>query len=170
MYVSVAIALLQFTPAINNRVQMIRWRNIQPLKKLQPLSMRVQCSNISQELARSQYSWMDCRPDTAQHSQAFSTSGIGLSVLRVRAISNSADLLREKPTIDLANHMALVIASAWTAPASMKDNNNTVGGKLKTASYTDYAAHLSNFCSTVGGLVCYQSHQRTEYFQLPMSP
>jgi glucuronoarabinoxylan endo-1,4-beta-xylanase len=89
-----------------------------------------------------------------QRTKAFDpANGIGLSVLRVRVSPNSSDFALEKPTIDAAkSYGASVIASAWTAPASMKDNNNTVGGKLKTSSYADYAAHLSNFCSTVGGV------------------
>ena len=90
----------------------------------------------------------------AQRTTAFSTtSGIGLSVLRVRVSPNSSDFALEKPTIDAAKSFgASVIASAWTAPASMKTNNNLVGGKLKTDSYTSYSAHLRNFCSTVGGV------------------
>lgn len=90
----------------------------------------------------------------AERTKAFSaSSGIGLSVLRVRVPLNSADFAAEKPTIDAAKaNGAMVIASAWTAPASMKDNNNIVGGKLKTASYADYATHLRNFTTTVGGV------------------
>lgn len=90
----------------------------------------------------------------AQRTTAFSTtSGIGLSVLRVRVSPNSSDFALEKPTIDAAKSFgASVIASAWTAPASMKTNNNLVGGKLKTDSYASYSAHLQNFCSTVGGV------------------
>lgn len=89
-----------------------------------------------------------------QRTKAFSaSSGIGISVLRVRVSPNSSDFTAEKATIDAAKSFgASVIASAWTAPASMKDNNNLIGGKLKTSSYADYAAHLSNFCSTVGGV------------------
>jgi O-glycosyl hydrolase len=91
---------------------------------------------------------------TAQRATAFSaSSGLGLSVLRVRVSPNSADFAAEKATIDAAkSYGAMVIASAWTAPASMKDNNNIIGGILKTSSYADYAAHLSNFCNTVGGV------------------
>jgi O-glycosyl hydrolase len=90
----------------------------------------------------------------AQRTKAFDPgSGIGLSVLRVRVSPNSSDFALEKPTIDAAkSYGASVIASAWTAPASMKDNNNLIGGKLKSGSYAAYAAHLSNFCSAVGGV------------------
>ncbi len=57
---------------------------------------------------------------SAQRTTAFSpTSGIGLSVLRVRVSPNSADFAAEKPTIDAAKSFgATVVASAWTAPAS----------------------------------------------------
>jgi O-glycosyl hydrolase len=89
-----------------------------------------------------------------QRTTAFDpASGIGLSVLRVRVSPNSTDFAAEKATIDAAkSYGASVIASAWTAPAAMKDNNNLVGGKLNTGSYADYAAHLKNFCTTVGGV------------------
>jgi O-glycosyl hydrolase len=90
----------------------------------------------------------------AQCATAFSTTnGMGLSVLRVRISPNSADWAAEKATIDAAkSYGAMVIASAWTAPASMKDNNNTVGGKLLTSAYASYAAHLKSFNTTVGGV------------------
>ena len=90
----------------------------------------------------------------AQSTKAFSpTNGIGLSVLRVRISPNSGDWAAEKPTIDAAkSNGAMVIASAWTAPASMKDNNNLIGGKLKSSSYAAYATHLKNFNTTVGGV------------------
>jgi O-glycosyl hydrolase len=89
-----------------------------------------------------------------QATKAFSTSsGMGLSVLRVRVSPNPSDFAAEKTTIDAAKaNGAMVIATAWTAPASMKDNNSLVGGKIKTTSYADYAAHLNNFCTTVGGV------------------
>ncbi|MBN1698461.1 MAG: hypothetical protein JW881_13180 [Spirochaetales bacterium] len=85
---------------------------------------------------------------------AFSvTEGIGLSVLRVRVSPNSADWASNKASIDAAkSNGAMVIASAWSAPASMKTNNNTTGGNLKTDSYAAYATHLRDFCSAVGGV------------------
>jgi glucuronoarabinoxylan endo-1,4-beta-xylanase len=80
-------------------------------------------------------------------------NGMGLSVLRVRIPNASSQFAAEKPTIDGAKSFgATVIASAWSAPASMKDNNNLVGGKLKTSSYADYASHLRAFCTAVGGV------------------
>ena len=89
-----------------------------------------------------------------QRTKAFSTSsGIGLSVLRVRVSPNSGDWSSNNATISAAkSNGAMVIASAWSAPASMKDNNNLIGGKLLTSAYSSYATHLKNFCSTVGGV------------------
>ncbi len=155
MYVSVAIALLcSCHKAINNNPGAD-----DPVTAIQPreeATATINAGTVQQYIwgfgGASIRGWI-ADLTAAQRTQAFSTSGIGLSVLRVRVSPNSADFAAEKPTIDAAkSYGATVIASAWTAPASMKDNNNTVGGKLKTASYADYAAHLSNFCSTVGGV------------------
>ncbi len=90
----------------------------------------------------------------ADRTLAFSTtSGIGLSVLRVRVSPNSGDWAVNKASMDAAKAAgAMVIASSWSAPASMKDNNNTIGGKLNSGSYAAYAAHLRDFCTAVGGV------------------
>jgi glucuronoarabinoxylan endo-1,4-beta-xylanase len=84
-----------------------------------------------------------------QRTKAFSTtSGIGMSMLRVMVPTSSSNFAREKPTIDAAkSYGANVIATAWNAPASMMD-----GSYLKTSSYADYAAHLKAFNTAVGGL------------------
>lgn len=89
-----------------------------------------------------------------QRLKAFDpTNGLGLSVLRVRISPNSSDWAANKTTIDYAKSKgAIVIASAWSAPAYMKDNNSLIGGKLKTTAYADYANHLKSFCNTVGGV------------------
>jgi glucuronoarabinoxylan endo-1,4-beta-xylanase len=91
---------------------------------------------------------------SADRTTAFSvTNGLGLSVLRVRVSPNSGDWSSNQATINAAkSNGAMVIASAWSAPASMKTNNNTTGGNLKSSSYADYASHLRNFCNTVGGV------------------
>jgi O-glycosyl hydrolase len=91
---------------------------------------------------------------SAQIEKAFHpNNGMGLSVLRVRVPNTSSLFAAEKPTIDAAKSLgAIVIASAWSAPASMKNNNNLVGGKLNTSAYADYASHLRAFCMAVGGV------------------
>jgi glucuronoarabinoxylan endo-1,4-beta-xylanase len=91
---------------------------------------------------------------SADRTVAFSvTNGLGFSVLRIRVSPSSGDWSANKATVNAAkSNGAMVIASAWSAPASMKTNNNTTGGTLNTGSYADYAAHLRNFCSTVSGI------------------
>ncbi|MBN2444987.1 MAG: hypothetical protein JXJ04_26770 [Spirochaetales bacterium] len=92
--------------------------------------------------------------NSADRNTAFSvTNGLGFSVLRVRVSPNSADWAANQASIDAAKaNGAMVIASAWSAPASMKTNNNTTGGNLSTSSYAAYATHLRNFCNTVSGI------------------
>jgi glucuronoarabinoxylan endo-1,4-beta-xylanase len=84
-----------------------------------------------------------------QRTKAFSTSsGIGLSILRVMVPDNSANFAREKATIDVAkSYGAKVVATAWNAPASMMTNL-----KLNTSSYAAYAAHLKSYNTAVGGV------------------
>ena len=84
-----------------------------------------------------------------QRTKAFSTtSGIGLSILRVMVPTSSSQFAAEKPTIDAAkSYGATVIATAWNAPASMMD-----GLYLKSASWADYAAHLKAYTTAVGGV------------------
>lgn len=84
-----------------------------------------------------------------QRTKAFSTSsGIGMSILRVMVPDNSSQFAAEKATIDAAKGFgARVIATAWNAPASMMNNLY-----LKTTSYADYAAHLKSYNTAVGGV------------------
>jgi len=84
-----------------------------------------------------------------QRTKAFSTtSGIGLSILRIMVPDNSANFAREKATVDVAKSYGVkVIATAWNAPASMMNNLY-----LKTSSYAAYAAHLKAYNTSVGGL------------------
>jgi glucuronoarabinoxylan endo-1,4-beta-xylanase len=93
---------------------------------------------------------------SAQRTTAFSpTTGIGLSIVRVRVPNASAQFAVEKATIDACkSYGGSAIASAWSAPASMKTNGNIVGGKIKTTSYADYAAHLSAFNNAVATCCC----------------
>jgi O-glycosyl hydrolase len=102
---------------------------------------------------------------SAQRTTAFSpTSGIGLSVVRVRVPNSSADFAAEKPTIDAAkSYGASVIATAWSAPASMKDNGSVIGGKLKTTSYADYAAFLTSYNTAVGGVLAISPTNEPNY-------
>lgn len=85
-----------------------------------------------------------------QRTKAFSTSsGIGLSILRVMVPNSSSSFAAEKTTIDAAkSYGAKVVATAWYAPSGMLTTDN----HLDTASYAAYAAHLSAYNTAVGGV------------------
>ena len=102
---------------------------------------------------------------STQRNTAFSpTSGIGLSIVRVRVPNSSSEFAAEKATIDACKSFGgSAIASAWSAPASMKTNGSIIGGKIKTASYANYAAHLSSFNSAVGGLAAISPTNEPDY-------
>jgi glucuronoarabinoxylan endo-1,4-beta-xylanase len=72
---------------------------------------------------------------------------LGLSILRIRVnpygnTQWAAELSNAKRAKALG---ALIMATPWSPPASMKTNNNTTGGRLSTSSYADYAAYLKSF-------------------------
>ncbi|MGQ7855422.1 hypothetical protein ACUN24_14410 [Pedobacter sp. WC2501] len=102
---------------------------------------------------------------STQRTTAFSpTSGIGLSIVRVRVPNSSSEFAAEKATIDACKSFGgSAIASAWSAPASMKTNGSIVGGKIKTTSYANYAAHLSAFNTAVGGLAAISPTNEPDY-------
>jgi len=81
---------------------------------------------------------------------------MGLSILRVRISPNPTDWSGwsdEKANAQKAKaRNAMILASPWSPPASMKTNNNTVGGSLKPESYSAYAAHLKKFCTNLGNV------------------
>ncbi|NMB82466.1 MAG: T9SS type A sorting domain-containing protein, partial [Ignavibacteria bacterium] len=92
------------------------------------------------------------RPDmtTSQITKAFGTGDgqLGFSILRLRVpySGTNQDFSQQVPTAKTAYQMGVtIIASPWTPPASMKTNNNIVGGRLKESSYAAYATHLNSF-------------------------
>jgi glucuronoarabinoxylan endo-1,4-beta-xylanase len=92
------------------------------------------------------------RPDMtpAQVQTAFgSGSGqLGFTILRLRVPYDTSlgSFKMQLPTAKLAQSLgAIVFASPWTPPPSMKSNNNIIGGTLKESSYADYASYLKSF-------------------------
>ncbi|MBN2037026.1 MAG: glucuronoxylanase [Chitinispirillaceae bacterium] len=91
----------------------------------------------------------------AQLNAAFGTGNnqLGLTILRIRIDPSSGAWADEKANAQKAKTRgAQILASPWTPPASMKTNNNTVGGELKTDSYAAYASHLKSFCDNLGNV------------------
>ena len=72
---------------------------------------------------------------------------MGLSILRLRIDPNKSwsDELSNAKKAEARG--ALVFATPWSPPASMKTNNNVVGGELKTSSYADYANYLKSYAT-----------------------
>jgi glucuronoarabinoxylan endo-1,4-beta-xylanase len=90
------------------------------------------------------------RPDMTveQVNKAFGTGTgqLGFTILRLRIPPDTSEFSMQVATAQLAHALGVkIIASPWTPPASMKTNDTTVGGELKTGSYADYAAHLKSF-------------------------
>ncbi len=90
------------------------------------------------------------RPDmtAAEIENAFGTGDgqIGLTILRLRLPSDTNGFSSNVPTARAAYSRGItIIASPWSPPASMKTNNNIVGGRLRESRYADYAAHLKSF-------------------------
>ncbi len=81
------------------------------------------------------------------------TSQLGLSIVRVEVkVEGQSSWAAEKANAAgaKARGARYAMASPWTPPASMKSNNNTVGGSLSTSAYADYAAYLKSFADYMG--------------------
>lgn len=90
------------------------------------------------------------RPDMTVNDidNAFGTEEgqVGLTILRLRIPPNASSFGDNISTAHDAHLLGVkIIAAPWSPPASMKTNNNLVGGELKTDSYAAYAAHLKAF-------------------------
>ena len=96
---------------------------------------------------------------------------LGLNILRIRVnpygnTQWATELSNAKRAKALG---ALIMATPWSPPASMKTNNNTTGGRLSTSSYADYAAYLKSFAdymSTNGAELYALSIQNEPDFQV----
>lgn len=81
-------------------------------------------------------------------TRAFGTGPgqVGFSILRLRLPSTQAEFSMNLPTAQAAKGLGVTLfASPWSPPASMKSNNNIVGGHLNDTSYASYAGWLKSF-------------------------
>jgi glucuronoarabinoxylan endo-1,4-beta-xylanase len=93
---------------------------------------------------------LNWRPDmtNSEIETAFGTGEgqLGFTILRLRIPPESNQWGANITTAKKAHDMgALIIAAPWSPPASMKTNNNLVGGELREDAYDDFAAHLDAF-------------------------
>lgn len=96
---------------------------------------------------------------TAEADAAFKNEDseqLGLSILRVRIAPTSSEWpgwADEKANAQKAKARgAIILASPWSPPATLKTNNNIIGGELKTDLYAAYANHLKSFCTYLGNV------------------
>ena len=89
----------------------------------------------------------------AEGNVLFGTSSgqLGFSLLRVR-IDPTESWSQEAGNASIAHgHGAKVLGTPWTPPASMKSNDNIVGGTLNTSEYSAYASYLNSAAGEQSG-------------------
>lgn len=96
----------------------------------------------------------------AQGNVLFGTGSgqLGFSLLRIRIDPNESWGNEPSNASTAHSHSAKVLGSAWTPPASEKNNNSVICGDLLTSQYANYAAHLSRAVTAIGlDYVSYQN-------------
>src|SRR6185312_15993364 len=96
----------------------------------------------------------------AQGNVLFGTGSgqLGFSLLRIRIDPNESWGNEPSNSSTAHSHGAKVLGSAWTPPASEKNNNSVICGDLLTSQYANYAAHLSRAVTAIGlDYVSYQN-------------
>jgi glucuronoarabinoxylan endo-1,4-beta-xylanase len=84
----------------------------------------------------------------AQIKTAFGTGDneLGLSIFRVRLSSVQSEWSSVVSTLQEAKKYDVkILASPWSPPASLKSNNNVIGGHLLPENYGAYATYLNDF-------------------------
>jgi glucuronoarabinoxylan endo-1,4-beta-xylanase len=75
---------------------------------------------------------------------------IGFTILRIRVAPDDAWRAIELSHAQRARARgAIVMASPWSPPASMKSNNSLIDGFLNPSSYTAYATYLNDFAKSM---------------------
>ena len=84
----------------------------------------------------------DANMDTLFGSGA-GTIGLTIDRVRIAPDGNWNDELQNAKKVIARG--GIVMATPWTPPASMKTNNNVVGGSLKSTEFANYANYLQSF-------------------------
>jgi len=93
--------------------------------------------------------WIGTLTD-AQVDKAFGNGSgqIGLTIMRIDVPPASGDWSGEVSAAARAvSNGAIVFATPWSPPASMKSNGSLIGGQLNSGSYGAYANHLRDFAN-----------------------
>jgi O-glycosyl hydrolase len=86
----------------------------------------------------------------AQVDKAFGNGSgqLGFTIMRCDVPPSSSYWSGEvSAAVRAKSNGAIVFASPWSPPASMKTNNSLIKGELKTDSYDDFANYLSDFAN-----------------------
>ena len=94
----------------------------------------------------------DANADTLFKSD--NTNQLGLTLMRVRIAPNSSWTSSFSAWVSSLSDAqkavargARVMATPWTPPASMKDNNNTISGSVLASQYANFAAYLNTYAN-----------------------
>ncbi len=93
--------------------------------------------------------WIGTLTD-AQVDKAYGNGSgqIGLTIMRIDVPPSSGDWSGEvSAAVRAVSNGAIVFATPWSPPASMKSNGSTIGGSLNSSSYGAYANHLRDFAN-----------------------
>ncbi len=75
---------------------------------------------------------------------------LGMTICRVRADPNGNNTAEISNSQKAKARGAKILMTTWSPPASMKTNNSTVSGSLKTDQYAAYATWLKNAKASLG--------------------
>jgi glucuronoarabinoxylan endo-1,4-beta-xylanase len=95
--------------------------------------------------------WGHGLQNDAQVDTAFGNGSgqIGFTIMRIDVPPDSGDWSGAVAAAQRAinNHGAIVLASPWSPPASMKTNGSLIQGELRTDAYDDFADYLTDFAN-----------------------
>ncbi|HTZ21940.1 MAG TPA: glycoside hydrolase family 30 beta sandwich domain-containing protein [Opitutaceae bacterium] len=74
---------------------------------------------------------------------------IGLTLIRVRIAPDNNWSTAEIDGSKAYERGARILATPWTPPPAMKDNNSTIGGSVLPAQYANYATYLNGFATAM---------------------
>lgn len=86
------------------------------------------------------------KPVEAKKAFGTGENDLGLSIFRVRLASDSTDwpLILESVR-EAQNYGVKILASPWSPPASLKNNNGYIGGYLLTENYEAFKDYINSF-------------------------
>jgi glucuronoarabinoxylan endo-1,4-beta-xylanase len=87
----------------------------------------------------------------AQMDALYGTTGgqFGLTLIRVRIAPDGNNTTNMVDAQEAYARGARILATPWTPPAAMKDNNNIVGGSVPPSQYAAFAAYLNSYASAM---------------------